>query len=99
LTDWVDRLLLPNWAFYLSLWLLLFATETLIHSSDGSYPPGVVYPFHLVLTGRFPYFLALIHYLDKCAESALLSFDRRQTSPSRNSPTCAINSPHCRGVG
>jgi hypothetical protein len=73
-TDWVDRLPLPNWAFYLALWLLLFASVTLIHWQDGSYPPGVIYPLHLVLTGTIPYTLALIHYLDKCAERALLKF-------------------------
>lgn len=73
-TDRVDRILLPNWVFYLTLWLLLFSAETLIHWYDGSYPPGVFYPFHLVLTGTIPYTLALIHYLDKRAESALLKF-------------------------
>jgi hypothetical protein len=73
-TNWVERLPLPNWAFYLGLWLLLFAAETLIHWYDGSYPSGVFYPFHLVLAGTIPYTLAFIHYLDKCAESALLKF-------------------------
>jgi hypothetical protein len=73
-TDWVDRLPLPNWAFYLAVWLLLFAAETLIHWVDGSYPLGVIYSFHLVLTGTIPYTLALMHYLDKSAESALLRF-------------------------
>jgi hypothetical protein len=73
-TDWVDRLPLPGWAFYLGLWLILFAAETLIHWQDGSYPRGSIYPFHLVLTGTIPYTLALIHYLDRCAESALLKF-------------------------
>jgi hypothetical protein len=73
-TDWVDHLPLPNWAFYLAFWLLLFAAVTLIHWSEGSYPPGVVYPLHLVLAGTIPYTLALIHHLDKCAESALLKF-------------------------
>ncbi|MCC7449035.1 MAG: hypothetical protein IT324_16575 [Anaerolineae bacterium] len=73
-TDWVDHLPLPNWAFYLVLWLLLFVAETLIHWQDGSYPLGVIYPFHLVLTGTIPYTLALIHYLDNRAEHALLKF-------------------------
>lgn len=73
-TDRVDHLPLPNWAFYLALWLLLFAAETLIHWYDGSYPPGTIYPFHLVLTGTIPYTLALIHYLDRRAENALLKF-------------------------
>jgi hypothetical protein len=73
-TDWVDHMPLPNWAFYLVFWLVLFSVETLIHWYDGSYPVGVVYPFHLVLTGTIPYTLALIHYLDRVAESALLKF-------------------------
>ncbi len=73
-TGRIDRLPLPNWAFYLALWLLLFAVETLIHWNDGSYPPGVFYPFHLVLTVTIPYTLALIDYLDKCAEIALHKF-------------------------
>lgn len=73
-THSIDRLPLPNWMFYGVLWLLLFALETLIHWNDGSYAPGVFYPFHLVLTGTIPYTLALIHYLDKCAETALLKF-------------------------
>jgi hypothetical protein len=74
LTDRVDRLPLPNWAFYCGLWLLLFSVETLIHWNDGSYPPGVLYPFHLVLTGTIPYTFALIHFLDKSAEGALRKF-------------------------
>jgi hypothetical protein len=73
-TDWVDGLPLPTWAFYLLLWLLLFAVITLIHWQDGSYPPGVFFPLHLVLTGTIPYTIALIHYLDKTAERALLKF-------------------------
>lgn len=73
-TDWVDHLSMPGWVFYLALWLILFAAEILIHWYDGSYPPGVIYPFHLVLTGTIPYTLALIHYLDKRAEIALLKF-------------------------
>jgi hypothetical protein len=73
-TDWVDGLPMPNWAFYLGFWLLLFAAETLIHWADASYPPGTVYPFHLVLTATIPYTLALIHYLDRSAEHSLLKF-------------------------
>ncbi len=72
--DWVDRLRLSGWMAYLVLWLLLFSAETLIHWSDGSYPTGVFYPLHLVLTGTIPYTFALIHYLDRCAENALLKF-------------------------
>lgn len=73
-TRQVDRLPVPYPIFYLAFWLLLFAAETLIHWQGGSYPVGVFYPFHLVLTGTIPYTLALIHFLDKWAESALLRF-------------------------
>ena len=74
LTDRIDLLPVPNWAFYLALWLLLFSVVTLIHWYDGSYPSGVFYPFHLVLTGTIPYIIALIHFLDRQAERALLNF-------------------------
>ncbi len=73
-TGWVDHLPLPNWLSYLLLWLLLFSVETLIHWQDGSYPPGTIYPVHLVLTGTIPYTFALVHFLDKCAEGALFKF-------------------------
>jgi hypothetical protein len=73
-TDWVDRLPLPSWVFYLAFWLVLLAAVTLIHWQDGSYPVGSFYPFHLVLTATIPYTMVFIRYLDKCAVRALVKF-------------------------
>src|SRR5437588_3785322 len=70
-TDWVRHLPIPGWLFYLGLWLLPFALVTGAHWADGSYPIGTIYPVHALMVSGPAYFLALIHYLDDFAGTAL----------------------------
>jgi hypothetical protein len=71
LTDWVRRLPVPGWLFYLGLWLSPFALVTAAHWADGSYPVGTIYPVHALMVSGPAYFLALMHYLDDFAGTAL----------------------------
>ena len=77
-SSWVDRLQdgldhLPwsPWITYLGAWMVLAGTETLAKWADGSYPVGTVFPYHVVAFGTAAYGLALLHYLDRSAVSAL----------------------------
>jgi hypothetical protein len=79
-SSWVDRLQavldrLPwsPWITYAGTWIVLAAIETLGKWSDGSYAVGTVFPFHLVAFGTGAYGLALLHFLDRSAASALAS--------------------------
>jgi hypothetical protein len=89
LTGWVRGLPLPFWLVYLIPPLILFAAMTIINLADGSYSasyaagnttglykigPFFVYPFHAVPELVAFYALALLHYLDDVAHSALRSF-------------------------
>jgi hypothetical protein len=70
----VDRLPVPMWAFYLGMWLALFAVFTLIQWSAGQYAVGTFSPFHMFLTGVAWFALAFLHYLDRRAEVAFNHF-------------------------
>jgi hypothetical protein len=72
LTDWVDRLTIPSWTFYVGLWLVLYAIEVLTQWTGGA--AGSLQPFHVVFVGTIPLVLMLIHYLDRTAEAALSKF-------------------------
>src|SRR5438874_314937 len=72
--DWVRRLPMPSWLFYMSVWLGLFALETVVNWYSGVYPPGTIYAFHLFVTLFAVYGLAAIHYLDRIAADELRSF-------------------------
>lgn len=72
-TDRVDRLPLPAWAFYLLVWLGLFSVETSINWYSGVYPVGTFFLYHLIFTGLVIYGLALVHYFDKVAGDALVA--------------------------
>jgi hypothetical protein len=74
LTDWVRGLPGPSWAFYLGVWLVLFSIETVVKWADGAYPVGTFFPYHAVSVAWSTYLLALIHYLDDVAGSALHEF-------------------------
>jgi hypothetical protein len=73
-TDWVRGLPGPSWAFYLGLWLVLFSIETVVKWADGAYPVGTFFPYHVISAAHGTYLLALIHYLDDVAGSALHEF-------------------------
>lgn len=75
LEDWVDRLPVSPWVFYLCLWLvLIIVTEGTSRWLDGvqaSEKPRWIYvPYSLYGA----YLLAGIHYLDRWAKTALNTF-------------------------
>ena len=73
-TDWVRRLPIPAWLFYLTLGLALSVTRTIIGWGDGTYPVGTFFPVH-ILDGFIPIILLLVlHYVDNMAERALSGF-------------------------
>jgi hypothetical protein len=74
LTDWVDTLRIPAWAFYLLVWIILFAIETAVNWYTGVYPVGTIFPYHLIFTGIVVYTTAMIHYLDSVTRHSLKSF-------------------------
>jgi hypothetical protein len=74
LNDWVNRLHLPSWVFYLCLWLLLILIETGSKWLDGVEPFGKVGWIYVLYTFYGVYFLAAIHYLDTWAKTAFITF-------------------------
>jgi hypothetical protein len=74
LTDWIERRPGPSWLVYVAAWLALFALETVVKWSDGTYPVGTFFPFHAVWTGSGIYALALMNRLDHAAAAALDTF-------------------------
>jgi hypothetical protein len=61
--EWVKRLPVPSWLFYLLLWLALFLMANAVKWLDGSQPVGTIGPFYTVGASDGVYFLALMHYL------------------------------------
>lgn len=74
LTAWVDRLPGPAWAFYLILGIAVGVAGSAIEWIEGAYPAGTFSPLHVWTLGNFAYLAALMHYLDRSAESAIVSF-------------------------
>lgn len=73
-TAWLDHLPFPTWFSYLGIWLILFVSYSAVKWWDRTYPSGTFNAFHLLLTGTGVYGLALMHYLDRSAASALAAF-------------------------
>jgi hypothetical protein len=74
LDDWVRRLPLPAWLFYLGVGLALVLIRTIAAWSDGSYPVGTIFPLHVVTASAGVYLLLVLHYLDDRAGAALADF-------------------------
>lgn len=83
LTAWVDRLPAPPWAFYLALAAFLTSLLMLAARAAGDYRPGPFLPFHIWTAGQLAYMLALMHYLDRSAGTALDSFRSVLDGPKR----------------
>lgn len=84
--EWVKRLPMPYWLFYLGVGLVLFIIETIIQWNDGIYLVGDFYPFHLVYCCLIPYIFALGHYIHHTAASALEEFQPvMEVSPQERS--------------
>jgi hypothetical protein len=73
-TGWVDRLPGPAWAFYLLLAVVLILEISAVQWLAGAYPPGTFNGQHAFIALSLPYFLGLMHYLDRAAGSAIASF-------------------------
>ena len=67
----VERLPWPGWATYVGSYAALGALVTVLKWSAGAYPPGTVFPYHLVVFGTGIFGFALMHYLDRAAATAL----------------------------
>ncbi len=70
-TAWVDRLPGPNWPYYSAMGLLVFSLQTAVVWAVGAYPVGTLLPPHAFIAGIWPFFLALMRYLDDRASGAL----------------------------
>jgi len=71
---WVDRLPGPAWVFYLVFGAAVVLAETAIQWREGAYPIATFNPLNVWMIGNFAYLLALMHYLDRSAASAITSF-------------------------
>jgi len=74
ITDWVRRLPIPSWLFYLGLSLALVLLYSGAKWIVGSYPVGTFFPFHVLGVLTSVYAIALLHYLDHEAQNALDDF-------------------------
>ena len=73
-TDWVDRLPGPAWGFYLLLAVAVILEISVVQWLAGAYPPWTFNGQHVFIAVNLPYFLGLMHYLDRAAGSAIASF-------------------------
>src|SRR6476660_6461875 len=73
-TDWVRRLSIPPWLFYLVLTLALVLLHASIKWIDGSFPVGQFSLRILLADITIPYTIAVLHYLDDSALDALDEF-------------------------
>jgi hypothetical protein len=67
---WADRLPVPAWVFFLSIWLVFFAVQTTVACRDEAYPAGTLFPFHAVFSGLGFWALALWQAVNDAARSA-----------------------------
>jgi len=74
LTDWVDRLPIPWWLFYLLLALVLCSSIGVALWMSGVYAAVGFHPMQIWLPIEAVYLLALIHLLDHAAVSAMERF-------------------------
>lgn len=73
-TDRVKQLPIPVWLLYLVLGLALVLLHAAIKWSEGAYPAGTFFPFHLVLNLSPVVVMAMMYYFDDWAETALATF-------------------------
>ncbi len=69
--QWVGRLPVPAWAFWVTLWLVLLLLGEAAKWRDGSLPLGTVHPFHAVFNAVTVFMLAVCAILDKVARRTL----------------------------
>lgn len=69
--QWVRRLPVPAWAFWIALWLGLLLLGESAKWRDGSLALGVIHPLHAVFNAVTVYMLAVCPVLDRVALRAL----------------------------
>ena len=74
LTDWVDRLPIPWWLFYVLLALPINGAVALVLWQTGIYAAVGFHPMQVFLPSLPVYFLALTHGLDRVAVSSMARF-------------------------
>lgn len=74
LINWVRRLPVPAWVFYLALGLGLTFVLTFAAWAGGVLPPGALVLDYFLSAMTCAYLLALIHFLDESAAVALARF-------------------------
>ena len=72
LTRQIDRLPGSPWLFYLAVWIILILFDEILRIAAGK--PSVPTWFLVVYYASIPYTIALIHWLDNQAASALRTF-------------------------
>ena len=70
-TAWVDGMPGPNWSYYSGTGLFLFLLQTAVVWAVGANPVGTFLPSHAFIAGMWPFFLALMRYVDDRAAGAL----------------------------
>ena len=74
LTDWVRRLTISPWAFYLTLGLVLWLVLLLSEWAGGAPPSAGLVPDYLLTGMTCAYVLAMVHFLDDSSKAALARF-------------------------
>lgn len=74
LTDWVDRLPIPWWLFYVLLAMPINGAAALVLWQTGIYAAVGFHPMQVFLPTLPVYFLALTHGLDRVAVSSMARF-------------------------
>ena len=73
--DWVKRLPIPAWLFYLALGLALTLLHAAVKWGHGSYPADTSIAAFYLMTDLSPVIvIAMIYYFDEWAEKALATF-------------------------
>ena len=91
-TDWVDRLPIPWWLFYVLLALAYCGAIALVLRQTGVYAAVGFHPMQIWLPTLAVYLLALTHALDHAAASAMQRF--RPAFPRRRPSLCHRCLPH-----
>jgi hypothetical protein len=73
LTDRVDRLPGPAWAYYVGFGLMLLLAQVIVKWSDGTYAGGFVF-YHLLYAGTPANLLGSLHYVDRVAAQSFDSY-------------------------
>ncbi len=73
-TDWVDRMPIPWWLFYVLLAVVLCGAVALVLWQTGVYAAVGFHPMQVWLPTLTAYFLGLTHGLDRAAASAMQRF-------------------------